>query len=100
MIRPPTPRSSPCRDAAAVVGHWRLDDCTLVVTLEPCVMCAGAVVNGLSDGSSSAPATRRPVPSAACTTSPPEPLNHRRPSRCAGGCECGDLLRSFFAARR
>ena len=34
------------RDAAAVVGHWRLDDCTLVVTLEPCVMCAGAVVNG------------------------------------------------------
>ena len=34
------------RDAAAAVGHWRLDDCTLVVTLEPCVMCAGAVVNG------------------------------------------------------
>ena len=33
------------RDAAAVVGHWRLDDCTLVVTLEPCAMCAGAMVN-------------------------------------------------------
>lgn len=30
------------RDAAAVLGTWRLDDCTLVVTLEPCVMCAGA----------------------------------------------------------
>jgi tRNA(adenine34) deaminase len=30
------------RDAAAVVGSWRLDGCTLVVTLEPCVMCAGA----------------------------------------------------------
>ena len=30
------------RDAAADLGHWRLDDCTLVVTLEPCVMCAGA----------------------------------------------------------
>ena len=27
------------RDAAAQVGHWRLDDCTLVVTLEPCAMC-------------------------------------------------------------
>ena len=33
------------RDAAAAVGHWRLDDCTLVVTLEPCAMCAGAIVN-------------------------------------------------------
>ncbi|MBU6214145.1 MAG: tRNA adenosine(34) deaminase TadA [Actinomycetales bacterium] len=32
------------RDAAAHVGSWRLDDCTLVVTLEPCAMCAGAVV--------------------------------------------------------
>ena len=33
------------RDAAEVVGNWRLDDCTLVVTLEPCVMCAGALLN-------------------------------------------------------
>mgnify|MGYP001822372099 CR=1 FL=1 len=32
------------RDAATVVGGWRLDGCTLVVTLEPCPMCAGAVV--------------------------------------------------------
>ena len=30
------------RDAAAALGRWRLDDCTLVVTLEPCPMCAGA----------------------------------------------------------
>lgn len=33
------------RAAARVVGNWRLSDCTLVVTLEPCAMCAGAVVN-------------------------------------------------------
>ena len=33
------------RRAAARRGHWRLDDCTLVVTLEPCAMCAGAIVN-------------------------------------------------------
>ena len=33
------------RDAAAIVGSWRLDGCTLVVTLEPCPMCAGAAVN-------------------------------------------------------
>lgn len=32
------------RDAAAKVGEWRLGGCTLVVTLEPCTMCAGAVV--------------------------------------------------------
>ena len=32
------------RLAASVVGEWRLDGCTLVVTLEPCTMCAGAIV--------------------------------------------------------
>ncbi|MDN4480708.1 tRNA adenosine(34) deaminase TadA [Demequina muriae] len=32
------------REAAAARGTWRLDDCTLVVTLEPCVMCAGALL--------------------------------------------------------
>jgi tRNA(adenine34) deaminase len=32
------------RDAAAHLGSWRLDGCTLVVTLEPCTMCAGAIV--------------------------------------------------------
>ena len=32
------------RDATAHLGSWRLDDCTLVVTLEPCTMCAGAIV--------------------------------------------------------
>ena len=33
------------RDAAAVLGNWHLEDCTLVVTLEPCIMCAGALIN-------------------------------------------------------
>jgi tRNA(adenine34) deaminase len=33
------------RDAAQHLGRWRLDDCHLVVTLEPCVMCAGALIN-------------------------------------------------------
>lgn len=33
------------RAAAAHLGTWRLDDCTLYVTLEPCVMCAGAIIN-------------------------------------------------------
>src|SRR5438067_2294248 len=33
------------REAARIRGHWRLNDLTLVVTLEPCAMCAGAMVN-------------------------------------------------------
>lgn len=32
------------REAALVTGEWRLEECTLVVTLEPCTMCAGAIV--------------------------------------------------------
>jgi tRNA(adenine34) deaminase len=34
------------RQAAAVVGGWRLTGCAMYVTLEPCAMCAGALVNG------------------------------------------------------
>jgi len=33
------------RDAAAELGTWHLDECTLVVTLEPCIMCAGALIH-------------------------------------------------------
>lgn len=32
------------RDACAALDRWRLDDCTLYVTLEPCAMCAGAII--------------------------------------------------------
>jgi tRNA(adenine34) deaminase len=90
------------RDAAAAVGHWRLDDCTLVVTLEPCVMCAGAVVNGrvgrlvfgAPDPKAGAVGSLYDVPR-------DTRLNHRPPV--TGGVraqECGDLLRAFFAERR
>src|SRR5664279_1465431 len=34
------------QDAARALGQWRLDGCALVVTLEPCPMCAGAAING------------------------------------------------------
>lgn len=49
------------RSAAARTGAWRLSGCTLVVTLEPCAMCAGAAVLSGSTGSSSAPTTPRPA---------------------------------------
>lgn len=90
------------RDAAAHIGHWRLDDCTLVVTLEPCAMCAGAMVNarlghlvyGASDPKAGAAGSRFDL-----VDSPV--LNHRI-SRTTGvlADECGDLLVDFFRARR
>jgi tRNA(adenine34) deaminase len=90
------------RDAAAHVGHWRLDDCTLVVTLEPCAMCAGAMVNGrlgrlvygALDPKAGAAGSRFDLVDS-------ELLNHRIP-RVTGvlADECGALLSEFFAARR
>ena len=90
------------RDAARTLGRWRLDDCTLVVTLEPCAMCAGAivlsraprVVFGATDPKTGAAGSVFDVLA--------EPrLNHR--PEVAGGLladESADLLRAFFASRR
>ena len=90
------------RDAAAEVGHWRLLDCTLYVTLEPCVMCAGAVINGrvgrLVYGATDPKAGAVESLYQVCAD---ERLNHRPPVE--GGLladECGQLLKAFFAARR
>jgi tRNA(adenine34) deaminase len=90
------------RAAAAVVGSWRLDECTLYVTLEPCAMCAGAIVNariarlvfGATDPKAGA------VRSLYQVADDPR-LNHR--AAVEGGVladEAGALLKSFFAARR
>jgi len=90
------------RDAARVVGHWRLLDCTLYVTLEPCVMCTGALVNarigrvvfGATDPKAGAVASLYEVLA-------DQRLNHRPPVD-GGVCadECGAVLREFFASRR
>ena len=90
------------RDAAGVVGHWRLLDCTLFVTLEPCVMCAGALVNarigrvvfGAIDPKAGA------VVSLYQVCSDPR-LNHRPPVVAGVRAEeAGRMLRDFFASRR
>jgi tRNA(adenine34) deaminase len=90
------------RDAAAQVGHWRLLDCTLYVTLEPCVMCAGALVNsrigalvyGATDPKAGAVESLYHV----CAD---DRLNHRPPVESGVlADECGQLLKAFFAARR
>lgn len=90
------------RRAADRLGSWRLEDCTLVVTLEPCTMCAGAlvlarirrVVFGAYDPKAGAVASLWDV------VRDPR-LNHR--PEVVGGIladECGAALQEFFATRR
>jgi tRNA(adenine34) deaminase len=90
------------RDAAARLGRWRLDDCTLVVTLEPCVMCAGALlaarIGGLVFGAADPKAGA--TSSLYNVTSDPR-LNHNPPvAHGVLAAESSALLREFFASRR
>jgi tRNA(adenine34) deaminase len=90
------------REAAVVLGSWRLGGCSLVVTLEPCTMCAGAAVLSRVDrlvyGAVDAKAGA--VGSLWDVVRDPR-LNHR-PEVVGGvlGEECGDVLRSFFGPHR
>jgi tRNA(adenine34) deaminase len=61
------------RDTAAALGNWRLSDVTVVVTLEPCPMCAGALSQPGSADWSSAPPTPAPEPAGLSTTCVPIP---------------------------
>jgi tRNA(adenine34) deaminase len=90
------------REAGRTRGSWRLDDCTLVVTLEPCTMCAGAVlaarVGRLVYGAVD--------PRAGAAGSVWDVLHDSRlgqPVEVVSGVlaeECADLLRQFFGDRR
>lgn len=90
------------RAAGQILGNYRLPGSTLYVTLEPCVMCAGAIIHariarvvyGATDPKAGAAGSVYDVLSAAR-------LNHR--VELESGVlaeECGDVLRSFFRARR
>ena len=90
------------REAGQAIGHWRIHDCTLYVTLEPCPMCAGAMVNarlprvvyGCNDPKAGGVRTLYKI----CED---DRLNHRVeviPGVLAG--ECAETLQAFFRKRR
>jgi len=90
------------RDAAAVTGNYRLVDCELFVTLEPCLMCVGALLNarvrrlvfGAYDEKAGAAGS-------VLDFTADRRLNHRL--EVTGGLladDCGRLLEQFFAERR
>jgi len=88
--------------ASRLLGGWRLADTTILSTLEPCAMCAGAivwsriphVVYGASDPKAGAAGSVMNVLA--------EPAFNHRPEVTSGVLaeECGELLKRFFAARR
>ncbi len=90
------------RDAAAAAGTWRLDGHTLVVTLEPCPMCAGAAVAArLSTVVFGAPDPKAGALGSLYHLGADPRLNHEL--TVADGVradECGALLREFFAEQR
>lgn len=90
------------RDGGRFLGNYRLVDCTLYVTLEPCCMCAGAIIHarlsrvvfGAKDPRTGAAGSQFQVL--------PHPAHNHQPI-VEGGLmaqECADLLKSFFASRR
>jgi tRNA(adenine34) deaminase len=104
LLRDPTAHAEvlALRDAATSLGRWRLEDCTLVVTLEPCLMCAGALLNarigklvyGAADLKAGATASLYNV------TSDPR-LNHNPPVvHGVRAAEAAALLSDFFELRR
>jgi tRNA(adenine34) deaminase len=90
------------RAAAGALGGWRLPGTTLCVTLEPCAMCAGAIV--LARIPTVVIATADPKAGAAGSVLDvlAEPALNHRPEVITGvrEAECAELLREFFAARR
>ena len=90
------------RKASKILGSWRLGECSLYVTLEPCLMCAGAiyqsrfkkVVFGASDPKGGAMGSLYSIQE-------DERLNHRfEVSSGVLADECSNILSSFFRAKR
>lgn len=90
------------RAAAAALGNYRLDDCELYVTLEPCAMCSGAMLHArLKRVVYGAPDPKTGAAGSVVDLFAQERLNHQTEVR--GGvlaAECGGVLSAFFRRRR
>ena len=90
------------RKAAKKLGRWRLNDCALIVTLEPCAMCAGAAVWArMGRLIYAAPDPKAGACGSVLQVASHEKLNHR--IRMESGLreqESAELLRAFFRAKR
>lgn len=90
------------REAARATGRWNLTGCTLAVTLEPCTMCAGAIVLARIERLVVGAMDPKAGAAGSLYDLVREPrLNHQvELTTGVRGEECGDLLRAFFRARR
>jgi tRNA(adenine34) deaminase len=90
------------RAASAAVGSWRLEGCTLTVTLEPCAMCAGAAVLSRIDRVVFGAADPKAGFAGSLGNLLQDPRLNHSISITDGVLEeeCGDLLRTFFRERR
>ena len=100
----PTAHAEMCalRAAAQAIGNYRLVGCTLYVTVEPCLMCAGALVHArIQRLVYGAPEPKTGAVASAAQVLDGPAVNHRV-AVCPGvlADEAGALLRDFFAARR
>lgn len=90
------------REAALYIGNYRLTGATLYVTLEPCLMCAGAMIHArIGRLVFGAPDPRRGAINSTTHAFATQGLNHR--IEVSGGVlesECAERLRRFFRARR
>ncbi len=90
------------REGALRLGNYRLIDTTLYVTLEPCVMCAGAIVHARIGRVVFAAFDPKTGAAGSCFDTLLSPLHNHRP-QVEGGLmaeEAGELLREFFRRRR
>ena len=88
--------------ASNALGSWRLSECTLYVTLEPCAMCAGAIVLArLGRLVYGAPDPKAGACGSVLDVIGERRLNHRLPvTRGVLEAECGEMLRAFFRSKR
>jgi tRNA(adenine34) deaminase len=90
------------REAAAALGSWRLTGCAMYVTLEPCAMCAGAVVLSRVERLVFGAADPKAGFAGSLGDLVRDPRLNHRVEVTAGVLEdrCADVLRAFFAGRR